>query len=448
MPRSSLVFACLLAGLPVLAEPENLLPVKDFRDGLTGWRLQPGPAEFATVEEDGQVVRLAPRAANFGLDSAPLTLGAELDPGKTYIASAMLKNEGLTHGVFAFSVCAYDAKGNRLSQMAAHNLSVNSPTHDWQAKSLTFGKATPRVLPEGTHTVRLRFSFHDRDGKPGGTVLVRDAAAAEQDPGPFPDWPASILADVGRLQVRFERRSFWSLYRIDHEGVRLGKDSFGSHYGTVANFAGLGFVGTGHTENEDEQVIDLELRVDGQRQPVPAESYACGRIELRKRSRLRTLDVVSSILVADGRIVEEARLSAREETRCSLIYHFMHPWVHDMSDFLAELPDGNRVEGAFVGDKAQKVSRPTRWSAVYSRTLGRGAVTVVWDVPDDLPWQTRYWDVPEVYRKHYFTTFVNAEVPTGREFRYRVVTIPFAADAESWQQTAAAVAAANPRPAQ
>jgi hypothetical protein len=393
-------------------------------------------------------VRLAPQATNFGLDSAPLVLGAELDPEKMYVASASLKSEGLTHGIFAFSVCAYDEKGSRLVQMAAHNLSVTSQPHDWVTKSLTFGKGTPRVLPEGTHTVRLRFSFHDRDGKPAGTVLVRDAAVVEQDPGPFPNWPASILADVGSLQVRFERRSFWSLYRIDHEGVRLGKDSFGSHYGTVANFAGLGFVGTGHTENEDEQVIDLDFRVDGQRQPTPAEAYTCGKIELRKRSRLRTLDVQSYILVADGRIVEEAILSAREDTPCSLIYHFMHPWVHDMSDYLAELPDGSRVDGEFVGDKAQKISQPTRWSAVYSRTLGRGAVTVVWDVPEDLPWQTRYWDVPDVYRKHYFTTFINAEVPTGREFRYRVVTIPFAADAADWQKIAADVAAANPRPAE
>ena len=55
-------------------------------------------------------------------------------------------------------------------------------------------------------------------------------------------WPKEIVADViapegAGLQIRFESRSFWTLYRIDYRGTRLCLDRFGSHYGSVANRA-------------------------------------------------------------------------------------------------------------------------------------------------------------------------------------------------------------------
>jgi hypothetical protein len=440
----------LLLGVTLMAAPKNLLPVQDFRNGLTGWQLKPGPADFATVEDKeemaGQVVRLAPHDTNWGLNSAPLTVGQEIDLDHAYTASAALKNVGIEQGVFAFSVCAYDAAGKRLLQMAAHHLSTKSKPHDWLTKTLEFGRGTARALPAETHTVRLRFSFYDASGKPSGTVLVRDASVVEKELGPFPDWPASILADVGDLQVRFESRSFWTLYRIDYEKVRLCLDRFGSHYGTVANFAGTGFIGSGHTENEDEKLLELALTVDGKPCPKPADHYTCASIQLHKRSRLRDLLVDSLVTVADNRIVEDVRLRAEQPTKVNLIYHFMHPWTTQMSDYLAELPDGTQVSGTFVDDKKQKINKPVKWSAVYSQELAKGAVTVVWDVPEDLPWQTRYWDMPGRYRKHYFTTFMGAEVPTGREFRYRVVTLPFAAPAADWQAKAKALAGAAERP--
>jgi len=49
-----LILTSLFAGASLMAEPTNLLAVKDFAAGLTGWRLQPGPADFATVEPEGK----------------------------------------------------------------------------------------------------------------------------------------------------------------------------------------------------------------------------------------------------------------------------------------------------------------------------------------------------------------------------------------------------------
>jgi hypothetical protein len=451
--RKAMLVATLLSGLQLAAQESNLLPANDLPDGLQGWEFSPGPASYATVETDGgdgrRAVKLAPEGTNWGLDSAPLTIGKEILPDRAYEASAALRSAGIGHGLFAFSVCAYDAAGKRLVQLSAHRLSAKSEPHDWQVKTLSFGSGTPRPLPAATQTVRLRFSFYDPEGKPTGTVFMRDPAVTElpaAEPGPSTGWPASVLADVGELQVRFESRSFWTLYRIDYRDTRLCVDHFGSHYGTVANFAGTGFIGSGHTENEDEKLLELAFAVDGKPCPKPAEQYKADRVELRKRSRLRDLHVDTLVAVADNRIVEDVRLRTEQPAKMNLIYHFMHPWTPQMSDYLAELADGTRLSGEFVGDEKQKICKPVNWSAVYSRELGMGAVTVVWDVPADLPWETRYWDMPPRYRKHYFTTFVNATPPKDQALRYRVATICFAASAEAWQEKAAALAAANPRP--
>jgi len=67
-------------------------------------------------------------------------------------------------------------------------------------------------------------------------------------------------------------------------------------------------------------------------------------------------------------------------------------------------------------------------------------VTYVLDVPADDDWRTRYWDVPERYRKHYLATFLGRAIPEGKEFRYKIVTVPFEAATREWKAEAVRVA--------
>ncbi len=254
-------------------------------------------------------------------------------------------------------------------------------------------------------------------------------------------WPRQIIAEVGDLGVRFESRSFWTLYRIDYKGTRICLDRWGSHYGSVVNFPGVGFIGSGHTENEDEQVLDLKLFVDGNPVARPQPTVRCRKVRLHKTSRIRSLVLETDVCVCDNRIFEDVRLKADKPTPVNLIYHFMHPWTVTVTSYVAELADGTRVEGVFKGDRAHKINRATRWSAIRDGASGKGAVTYVLDAPAD-DWRTRYWDVPERYRKHYFATFLKGTVPANRTLHYRVVTVPFEASAEGWTQEAARVAEA------
>lgn len=278
------------------------------------------------------------------------------------------------------------------------------------------------------------------------SFVVDDVLLTPYEPSEHEGWPREIVADVGDLQVRFESRSFWTLYRIDHRGVRLCLDRWGSHYGTVASFPGVGFIGSGHTENEEEQVVDLKLFVDGEPVKKPEPSVRCREIRLEKTSRIRSLVLRSKTSVRDNRIDERVWLRADEPTPVNLVYHFMHPWTPGMTRYCAELPDGSRVEGDFTGDRAQKVDRPTRWSAVFGSASGKGAVTCVLDAPAGDDWRTRYWDVPGRYRKHYLATFLSKTVPADREFHYRVVTVPFESSDERWTEEAARLAGSVRKP--
>ncbi|MBN2449469.1 MAG: hypothetical protein JXR77_03715, partial [Lentisphaeria bacterium] len=165
-------------------------------------------------------------------------------------------------------------------------------------------------------------------------------------------------------------------------------------------------------------------------------------VRLRKESRLRGLLLRTEVEVADGRIVERVAMRAEKPTELSLIYHFMHPWVTEMSDFLALGLDGTERKGVFDGDGGMKVAVPVAWSAVYGRGLGKGAVTAIIEAPPGSAWNVRYWDVPERYRKHYLMAFAKATVPAGPEFVYGAVTVPFEAAADTWEATARALGSA------
>lgn len=436
---AALVCSCRIA----TAQQPQLLPNGGFEKGLAGWGFRPGEdSQVSLIDQRsprGQVLRLHPDGRMLGVETKRLGMGDDLRSDQAYQVQADLKCEGLQSGVFAFSMYCFDKQGKSLKQIAFYGLNPKSPAHDWRKSRGTFGPGTQNPLPDGTQSICIRFSFYKAGGNCLGTVLVDNVVLMPYQPTVREGWPAEIKVDVDQLQVRFESRSFWTLYRIDYKGTRLCMDRWGSHYGSVVSFPGVGFIGSGHTENEDEQVLELKLIVDDRPVERPKATMRCHRLKLQKKSRIRDFVLQTEIQIQDNRIQEDVRLTAEKPTAVNLIYHFMHPWVPSVTEYLAELPDGTRVEGKFQGDKTQKIDQSVRWSAIYDGPSGKGAVTCVLDVPTEDKWRTRYWDVPGRYRKHYLTTFLNSTVPANQEFHYRIVTVPFEADQQRWKEEAARI---------
>ena len=431
------VLACH-CGLAI-GQEQGLLPNPGFETELDGWVFRPGDQSQISLTAAGAgrgtVLELHPDGKLLGVETQDVTLGQDFPASdQAFRVKALLKHDGLENGVFAFSMYCYDARGKSLGQIVFYSLNTKSDPHDWRQVQGQFGPGTRSPLFEGTRSIRIRFSFYDSDGDCRGNVTVDDVVLEPFDPQ---GWPQQFTAVVGDIEVRFEDRSFWTLYRIDYKGTRLCLDRWGSHYGSVANFSGVGFIGSGHTENEDEQLLDLKLFVDGEPADKTKPAIHCEKIRLVKKSKIRDLVLNTEISVRDGRIIEDVRLKADKPTPVKLIYHFMHPWTPTATEYFAELLDGTLVEGVFTGDGANKIDKATRWSAIFDGPSGKGAVTRVIEAPEDDDWRTRYWDVPDRYRKHYLVTFQNKTVPADREFHYQVVTVPFEATPEQWKAEAA-----------
>jgi hypothetical protein len=417
----------------------------DFTKGLSSWQRVPDVPGCAELEQRNGIPVAVVRGMgkNGGFQTRPLRLGVDLSAEKPYEVMARFWNLGVERGVVGFSVCCNDSSGRRLVQHSCWSSGECGAEPHAQERRCVVGPGSLCPYPAGTDHLVVRFSFWSKDGA-AGTLAIERVVLTEQELKEDA-WPPSIVVTCGDLSTRFEARSFWTPYRLDYRGVRLGKDSFGSHWGTTVTFRGMrGFVGSGHRENEDEVVESVELLRDGEKVDVVAlgrgktELALTGREFLfRKRSSLcGKLRLVCETRLTGEVLEETVTMRCDEDLPMSLVYHFMHPWLVAMSDYLAEGLDGKIIAGEFVGDGGGRIEVPVKWSAVYSRQLGKGTVTSTVETPQGYPWKIHYWDRKDIYRKHYFVAFQNATIPPGIDLRYRLRTRAFECDAESWHQRA------------
>lgn len=439
MTRLLSIFAAALLGSVSALE----IPNGDFADGLKRWEKQPADSLAALEEASGlgKVLAVGAANANSGMTSGRIALTPEEAAG-TLTLTLDLKAEALSSGIFGISIYPVDKAGKRLGQISLLTRSPKDPATDWKSLKLPFGNRTAKPLPEGTAALQIRFSFYEKTGKVTGKVWLRNlalsSAAAAKSAVPKIDdaWPRSIAAKVGDLGIRLESRSFWTLYRIDYLGKRIGEDVYGSHYGHVFNFKGVGFIGSGHVENEEEQMLELKLEIDGVPvTEVRADYPAAKSLTLTRRAKVRTLEVSSVLKIADNRIDEAVEVTALADTELNYGYICMYPWVTGFSDY-AVLDDKSDIRGKFTDSKKFLIDRPVTKVAIYNAELGIGVETTVMEAVNAEPRAERYWDVPGRYRKHYGAVALNRMLKAGEKLRYRTVTTPFQAGADDWIDTA------------
>jgi hypothetical protein len=420
------------------------LPVNgSFKLDLKGWSIAPNK-KFAKVINAGKghetALELAPVKSNFGANSSKMIIGKDVPAGKPFVISFQTKVIEVSDGVFSPSLLLLDEKGKRIKQ-----ISMRAGKGKWRNTRNVFGGAYGRKLPKGAHSLVIRFSFWSKKNNVSGKVLIDNVSLEPLTDSSYSigaDWPQSIMANIGNLQTRFEKRSFWTPYRLAWKGTLICKDAFGSHYGTVTNYPGIGFIGTGHRENEDEKLLSLKLLVDGKLVVKPVKQYTCKKsIELIKKSQIKDL-ILDHITIAEkDRLIEKITIKALKPNKVNYIYVAMHPWLHVMTDYAAFKDGKVAMSGKFDNDGKMKIDKPFRKTAVYSDKLKKGAVTIIKKIPADNKWQVKYWDKQNVYRKFYFQTFKKTVIKPGKDYHFELITIPFDSTPEKWLQTAAKIVA-------
>lgn len=274
-------------------------------------------------------------------------------------------------------------------------------------------------------------------------VLVTSAWAAEPfQPNLGPDLP-TITVTCGEVTLLLRRQSQWTPGRIDFRGTPMTTER--SAYGTVISFPGVGFIGTGHLENEPEPLTSLAFFLDGKPVETPAAEMKGQSFRFERRSRIRSFELTCVWELKDNRLHETTTLHTAEAVPLKLAYHFMHAWVPTVNAFVAGIDAApeKMIAGALRDDadvRAFFIKERVDWMAVFEPKSGQFGVSRLMAAPEPGKHISMLWNVPGTYRKYYLNCFGDATVPAGFTGTWRMVTAFWESTADQWEERARALA--------
>lgn len=227
------------------------------------------------------------------------------------------------------------------------------------------------------------------------------------------------------LKVRFAAEKFYTMNRIEYKGRLLGLDTKKSHYGTVFLLPGEGFIGTGHTEVENEQLESIkawsngkEIKLAGMKSPYVIKSED---FKLVRESNIRGIKIINIIRISDNIIDEKVSIRSPRDIKLDLLYNFMHPWTNSMDIFDGETVKQKIKHGKFFNCKKSYFMEDFKWIVIYSSKLQSGIVT--WKVQNNCTAKSvaKLWD-RSCYKKFYYRSYVNKTLKKDVTVNFQVKT--------------------------
>jgi hypothetical protein len=152
-----------------------------------------------------------------------------------------------------------------------------------------------------------------------------------------------ITVHAGDVSLLLRQTSQWTPGRIDYRKIPMTTER--SFYGTVFMFPEIGFIGTGHLENEPENLQSLHFFVDGKEIKTPGETIEADQsFKFHRTSKIRDFDLETTIEIHDNKLYETATIHAHKDVPLKLVYHFMHAWKPEISEFCTHV-GGQTVSG-------------------------------------------------------------------------------------------------------
>lgn len=277
--------------------------------------------------------------------------------------------------------------------------------------------------------------------------ILSDArtSGAEQPGLPLFDrstWPQSVSVSVGDVRSRIDGPKMWTLSGITYQGTELATED--SAYGTVLTIRGVGPFGTAHFldvpgkpgEVEKENVTSLELFLDEKAVlPLRPRMELSGRsFRMERRSKLRTVDLESTVRLRDGVLSETAKLRANGPMDLKVAYPFMYALAHRTTHYVFGDESGVKRRGVFrkEGKTEWTVIQDATWVAEFDAASGKGAVVrYLRHPPKEDAWFLLV-DAPGIYHKVAAYTMVDKVVAAGFEATYQSAVGFFTATEKDW----------------
>ena len=156
--------------------------------------------------------------------------------------------------------------------------------------------------------------FHSAPHLILGALLISGSTAPAESATHQTNWPKEVVVTVGDIRTRIDGPKLWTMSGIDYQNTVMATAD--SAYGTVITIRGVGHLGTAHFidvpgkpgEVEKEDVTSLKFLVDGK--PVteftPQMNLTGTSFRMDRTSKIRDLDLESSVSIRDGVLIETA----------------------------------------------------------------------------------------------------------------------------------------------
>ena len=260
------------------------------------------------------------------------------------------------------------------------------------------------------------------------------------------NWPKEVVVTVGDIRTRIDGPKMWTMSGIDFQNTVMATEN--SAYGTVLTIRGVGHLGTAHFldvpgkpgEVEKEIVTSLKLFLD--EKPVtdftPAMALSGTSFRMERTSKIRDVDLQSSVSIRDGTLVETARLQATAQMDLQTAFPLMYAWTPEATDYLFGDENGILKRGSFLkeGKAASELVRKSRWVAVFNSASGKGSVAYMLKVPPDAESAFFLVDAPGSYRKTALHSFGETIMPKDFDGTYQMAIGFFPASEKDWERQA------------
>ncbi len=325
-------------------------------------------------------------------------------------------------------------------------------TRIWDQKTYHkfFGQPLTGQMPKGTTVeYQMVMQFFSAEADAWHDAARQHAAALEQQYPPQraaaverPRLYGEGVPESGLLSVRvgehavdFSAEQAWTIRSITIDGNPIGGAT--GFYGTVLVPRGGNWIGTGHTEGGREIVHSISLIVDGSEQPVTVDTtIEADEVTLIKDSTIHEFRARTTVTVGRDDIYQRQELEAVGDMGITLMYLFMHCWSHTTTNWLAELPDGETMQGE-LSEKGFEINRDTRWIAEYEPNWSMAIIGYTPRVAAGPGSATRIWVVPDRYNKHYTQRVAGngEQFAAGDRLDYEMIVRGVKAETRDWQRT-------------
>jgi len=279
----------------------------------------------------------------------------------------------------------------------------------------------------------------------GGLVVSAVHVRAEST-SPQSNWPREVTVTVGDIRTRIDGPKLWTMSGIDFQNTVMATEE--SAYGSVITIRGVGHLGSAHFLNvpgkpgeiEKEIVTSLQLFVDDK--PVteftPEMSLSGTSFRMERTSKIRDLDLESSVSIRDGVLIETAHMRTNKAIDLQITYPLMYAWTPKATLYAFGDDSGIQKRGVFrkEGQSDEPPEKTSRWMAVFNPATGKGSVCYLLKHPADADGWLQWTDAPAAYRKLRIMSFVEKVMPEGFDGTYQAAVGFFSATEQDWEQQA------------